>query len=229
MLTPYIGMGTVTAVENKSAEDLNQSEQAGNSPDAPQRSSRARSESSSRESSPSEGGYDEPSSERPPQDFSEDARSADYSQSRESAGDQGPDDLEEPPLRPQEGAPPPHRGPRPRGRRIMRDRRGRRRRDYSQPYPQDRSGGPDQGHGDRPERQEPPERGERSQEHQMAPHKIASLREIRAHIERVRQTLEGVLRDLNKISDQLTHAEHEKDVAEQEIENLKEQLRRLHR
>jgi hypothetical protein len=41
--------------------------------------------------------------------------------------------------------------------------------------------------------------------------------------------LEGVLKDLDQVAEQLTRAEHEKDVAEAEIEQLRDSLRRLHR
>lgn len=96
---------------------------------------------------------------------------------------------------------------------------------------QEDKGGMDEQPRERMERPERPERAERPErsENRMSPQKAASLREIRAHVERVRHTLEGVLRDLNRIAEQLTLAEREKDVAEQEIDNLKEQLRRLHR
>ena len=48
-------------------------------------------------------------------------------------------------------------------------------------------------------------------------------------MERIRETLDGVLRDLEDVCEQLTRAEHEKDLAEAEIEQLRDQLRRLHR
>jgi len=45
----------------------------------------------------------------------------------------------------------------------------------------------------------------------------------------VRDVLEGVLKDLDHAADMLTRAEHEKDLAEAEIEQLRDSLRRLHR
>jgi cob(I)alamin adenosyltransferase len=48
-------------------------------------------------------------------------------------------------------------------------------------------------------------------------------------VEQIRDVLETVLRDLEDVSEQLSRAEHEKDVAETEIEQLRESLRRLHR
>ena len=53
--------------------------------------------------------------------------------------------------------------------------------------------------------------------------------QAKAEVERIQDVLESVLRDLDNVSEQLTRAEHEKDVAEAEIEQLRDQLRRLHR
>jgi molecular chaperone GrpE (heat shock protein) len=48
-------------------------------------------------------------------------------------------------------------------------------------------------------------------------------------VERIQDALEGVLKDLEEVSENLTRAEHEKDISEAEIEQLREQLRRIHR
>ncbi len=62
------------------------------------------------------------------------------------------------------------------------------------------------------------------------PAETRSLLELaRGELEQVREVLEGVLKDLDNVAEQLTRAEHEKDVAEAEIEQLRESLRRLHR
>jgi hypothetical protein len=55
------------------------------------------------------------------------------------------------------------------------------------------------------------------------------LEQAKAELETVREVLEGVLKDLDHVAEQLTKAEHEKDLAEAEIEQLRETLRRLHR
>ena len=55
------------------------------------------------------------------------------------------------------------------------------------------------------------------------------IQQAKAEVERIRETLDGVLRDLEDVCEQLTRAEHEKDIAEAEIEQLRDQLRRLHR
>jgi peptidoglycan hydrolase CwlO-like protein len=55
------------------------------------------------------------------------------------------------------------------------------------------------------------------------------IEELRAEVDQIRDTLEGVLKDLDEVSENLTRAEHEKDIAEAEIEQLREQIRRLHR
>ena len=59
--------------------------------------------------------------------------------------------------------------------------------------------------------------------------KISLLRETREHVDRIREVLLQVLEDLEDVSVQLSKAEHEKDLAEEEIDHLREQLRRLHR
>jgi len=48
-------------------------------------------------------------------------------------------------------------------------------------------------------------------------------------VDQIRESLEGVLKDLDDVAENLTRAEHEKDLTEAEIEQLREQLRRLHR
>jgi chromosome segregation ATPase len=70
-------------------------------------------------------------------------------------------------------------------------------------------------------------RGEGGQ--QPAQSGASILADVRAEVERLREVLEGVLRDLEDVSEQLMKAEHEKDIAETEIEQLRDQLRRLHR
>ena len=59
--------------------------------------------------------------------------------------------------------------------------------------------------------------------------KVSLLRETREHLERIREVLLQVLEDLEDVSVQLSKAEHEKDLSEEEIDHLREQLRRLHR
>jgi hypothetical protein len=63
----------------------------------------------------------------------------------------------------------------------------------------------------------------------LPPEQRSWILEAKAEVERVQEVLEGVLRDLDHVSEQLTKAEHEKDLAEAEIEQLRESLRRLHR
>jgi hypothetical protein len=53
--------------------------------------------------------------------------------------------------------------------------------------------------------------------------------QAKAEVDRIREMLDGVLRDLEEVCEQLTRAEHEKDVAEAEIEQLRDSLRRLQR
>jgi hypothetical protein len=55
------------------------------------------------------------------------------------------------------------------------------------------------------------------------------IEEAKAEVDRIREALEQVLKDLDEVSDNLTKAEHEKDIAEAEIEQLRDQLRRMHR
>ena len=74
------------------------------------------------------------------------------------------------------------------------------------------------------------ERDERRPSHSdLPPEQRSWILQAKAEVEQIRETLEGVLRDLEEVSAQLTKAEHEKDIAEAEIEQLKESLRRLHR
>lgn len=63
----------------------------------------------------------------------------------------------------------------------------------------------------------------------LPPEQRSLIQQAKAEVERIRETLDGVLRDLEDVCEQLTRAEHEKDLAEAEIEQLRDQLRRLHR
>jgi hypothetical protein len=63
----------------------------------------------------------------------------------------------------------------------------------------------------------------------IPPEQRSLIQQAKAEVERIRETLDGVLRDLEDVCEQLTRAEHEKDLAEAEIEQLRDQLRRLHR
>lgn len=63
----------------------------------------------------------------------------------------------------------------------------------------------------------------------MPPEQRSWIMQAKVEVDRIRETLESVLRDLEEVAEQLTKAEHEKDIAEAEIEQLKESLRRLHR
>jgi len=63
----------------------------------------------------------------------------------------------------------------------------------------------------------------------LPPEQRTWILQAKEEVERIRETLESVLRDLDEVSEQLTKAEHEKDIAEAEIEQLRESLRRLHR
>ncbi|HVK57381.1 MAG TPA: hypothetical protein VM735_01265 [Candidatus Kapabacteria bacterium] len=80
---------------------------------------------------------------------------------------------------------------------------------------------------------QPPQQGGDEREEQrysdLPPEQRTLILQAKAEVERIRETLEGVLRDLEDVSEQLTRAEHEKDVAEAEIEQLRDSLRRLHR
>jgi len=66
-------------------------------------------------------------------------------------------------------------------------------------------------------------------ESRLPPETRSLLEQTRAELDQVREVLEGVLRDLDHVAEQLNKAEHEKDIAEAEIEQLRESLRRLHR
>ena len=117
-----------------------------------------------------------------------------------------------------------------RGRMQLRDRRmqggGRnRRRDSRGGYqgpPPGQQGGHSHGEGEEPHRHA-------SSYADVPPDQRSPLQQARAEVDRIRETLEGVLRDLEDVAEQLTRAEHEKDVAETEIEQLRDSLRRLHR
>ena len=77
-----------------------------------------------------------------------------------------------------------------------------------------------------------PQEGREEQRHShsdLPPEQGSLIQQAKAEVERIREMLEVVLRDLEDVSEQLTRAEHEKDVAETEIEQLRESLRRLHR
>lgn len=66
-------------------------------------------------------------------------------------------------------------------------------------------------------------------ESQLPPETRTLLEQAREELDQVREVLEGVLKDLDHVAEQLNKAEHEKDIAEAEIEQLRESLRRLHR
>lgn len=126
--------------------------------------------------------------------------------------------------------------------------RGRRRGGRGRPSPRDRRmqarrGGRDRdrgGHFNRPPGAPPMSGGPSGthpgdrdrEEHRysdLPPEQRSLILQAKAEVERIREALENVLRDLENVSEQLTRAEHEKDVAEAEIEQLRDQLRRLHR
>ena len=110
----------------------------------------------------------------------------------------------------------------PRDRRMQSRNRGRREQPHRGPY----GGGPAPAHGGGAPRAE----GEEQRRHsELPPEQRSWILEAKAEVERVQEVLEGVLRDLDHVSEQLTKAEHEKDIAEAEIEQLRESLRRLHR
>ena len=155
----------------------------------------------------------------------------------ESRDPSAPSDPGKPPE--DSGAPMPNRG-RGRGRRPPpRDRRGRRggRRDSRGHFhgPQERhvphNVHPQRSHyedRDRDRGTAGPESPDRRDEGYDSPRR-SLIEELRAEVDQIRDTLEGVLKDLDEVSENLTRAEHEKDIAEAEIEQLREQIRRLHR
>ena len=119
-----------------------------------------------------------------------------------------------------------------RGRMSGRDRRppprggrGRERGDRGGPPPY--RPGPPSG-GGHPQEERERERDE-PRYSDLPPEQRSLIQQAKAEVERIRETLDGVLRDLEDVCEQLTRAEHEKDVAEAEIEQLRDQLRRLHR
>ena len=63
----------------------------------------------------------------------------------------------------------------------------------------------------------------------LPPEQRSLILQAKAEVEQIRESLETVLRELENVSEMLTRAEHEKDIAEAEIEQLRDQLRRLHR
>ena len=63
----------------------------------------------------------------------------------------------------------------------------------------------------------------------LPPEQRSLIMQAKAEVDRIREMLDGVLRDLEDVCEQLTRAEHEKDVAEAEIEQLRDSLRRLQR
>ena len=72
------------------------------------------------------------------------------------------------------------------------------------------------------------DRDQRSESH-LPPETRSLLEQAREELDQVREVLEGVLKDLDHVAEQLNKAEHEKDIAEAEIEQLRESMRRLHR
>jgi len=110
----------------------------------------------------------------------------------------------------------------PRDRRMQARNRGRDRDRDRPPFNRPPGGG-----------SQPPQQGGDEREEQrysdLPPEQRTLILQAKAEVERIRETLEGVLRDLEDVSEQLTRAEHEKDVAEAEIEQLRDSLRRLHR
>ena len=74
-----------------------------------------------------------------------------------------------------------------------------------------------------------PEVEEHRRHSELPPEQRTWILEAKAEVERIQEVLEGVLGDLDQVAEQLTKAEHEKDIAEAEIEQLRESLRRLHR
>lgn len=114
-----------------------------------------------------------------------------------------------------------------RGRMAPRDRRmGRNRgpvRDRGDQFHRPSGGGrPEEHRGDEPRREE-------QRYSDLPPEQRSLIQQAKAEVEHIREALEAVLRDLEHVSEQLIKAEHEKDVAEAEIEQLRDQLRRLHR
>ncbi|MDX1951664.1 MAG: hypothetical protein SFY81_05740 [Verrucomicrobiota bacterium] len=109
----------------------------------------------------------------------------------------------------------PHRGRRPRD-----NRRGR--------GPFRREDVPSQDTGSQP--QQPHSYPDhRDTEHPSPRQQSPSMRAIKAQVDRIRQALEGVLRDLERVAVQLGQAEQEKEIAEEEIENLRQALNSLQR
>jgi len=69
------------------------------------------------------------------------------------------------------------------------------------------------------------DRPERAQRLPASP----GMQEICDEVDRIREVLESVVKDLNEVSESLSRAESEKQVLEQEIEQLKASLRRINR
>jgi hypothetical protein len=174
------------------------------------------------------------------------AADAPHDAPREDRGDEGPreDQQSYESAPPQEGGgqPPQHGqgapmgpgGPRGRrrggrGRMSSRDRRMRGGRG------RDRDRGPAPAYnrpGDRPPSSggtHPQGEREEARYSDVPPEERSLIQQAKAEVERIRETLDGVLRDLEDVCEQLTKAEHEKDIAEAEIEQLRESLRRLQR
>ena len=111
----------------------------------------------------------------------------------------------------------------PRDRRMPPPRGGRRDpRERSGPPPYSRppqGGGTGPAHDDRQEQRYS----------DLPPEQRSLIMQAKAEVDRIREMLDGVLRDLEDVCEQLTRAEHEKDVAEAEIEQLRDSLRRLQR
>ena len=115
-----------------------------------------------------------------------------------------------------------------RGRMAPRDRRmpmrgGRRDRDRGGPPPYNRPPSQSAGQG------QPYDDREEQRYSDLPPEQRSLIMQAKAEVDRIREMLDGVLRDLENVCEQLTRAEHEKDVAEAEIEQLRESLRRLQR
>ena len=107
--------------------------------------------------------------------------------------------------------------------RRMQSRGGRRdNRERSGPPPYNR---PPQASGEG----QPHDEREEQRYSDLPPEQRSLIMQAKAEVDRIREMLDGVLRDLEEVCEQLTRAEHEKDVVEAEIEQLRDSLRRLQR
>ena len=245
LLTPHSGIGRLAHVDNESREERHEQPFASQE-DSPRRQERADFPSEAPRSAQSDDREDRSGDRRSEKDRSDDFRSHEHHSDEPPSGEdrspaqEGGGDF--PPQQNQEGGGPlPPRGPR-RGRRPPpRDRRGRggRGRRGDRGDRGDRStfqGGhphaPGQAHthphdhgGSQPrEREGREEFRDRPQTPQGS-----LIEQAKAEVDRIRTALERVLIELEEVSEYLTKAEHEKDIAEAEIEQLRDQLRRLHR